>query len=176
MRAWTIFLLSSINRQTKWQTVLWYHRSPPHHQPQGKSLLFCCEWLRHQCNFAILMKDLKDDTIITAFEKIFTDLTNKWYKPTFNNNIIIIIIILAETYYTYTLGAHVLAICSNQNVFNSRDSILYSIPFRPISFRWEPFCGRRLQWLRVVFLLCWVLFGSFILSVLEKNINKTNLT
>ena len=30
------------------------------------------------------MKNLRDETIIKAFDKIFTDLTNKGYKPTFN--------------------------------------------------------------------------------------------
>ena len=34
--------------------------------------------------FAIPMKDIKDETIIAVFDKIFKDLTNKGYKPTFN--------------------------------------------------------------------------------------------
>ena len=34
--------------------------------------------------FAIPIKDLKDDTIITAFDEIFKDLTEKGYKPQFN--------------------------------------------------------------------------------------------
>ena len=46
------------------------------------------------------------------------------------------------------------AICSDQNVFDSRDSNLYSIPFRPMSFCWEPFCGGQLQWLGVCLFCC----------------------
>ena len=34
--------------------------------------------------FAIPIKNLKDDSIIAAFDEIFTDLTNKGYKPQFN--------------------------------------------------------------------------------------------
>ena len=33
---------------------------------------------------AIRMENLKDETVMAAFNKIFTDLTNKGYKPTFN--------------------------------------------------------------------------------------------
>ena len=58
--------------------------------------------------------------------------------------IIRMIINLAGTCYTYAIGAHVLAIFSDQNVPDSRNSILYSIPFHPMGFCWEPFCGRRL--------------------------------
>ena len=72
-----------------------------------------------------------------------------WSRSNNNNNNI-----LAGTYYTYTLGAHMHAICSDQNVFDSRDSNLYSIPFRPMSFCWEPFCGGQLQWLGVCLFCC----------------------
>ena len=34
--------------------------------------------------FAIPIPDLKDATIINAFDSIFTELTEKGYKPTFN--------------------------------------------------------------------------------------------
>jgi len=34
--------------------------------------------------FEIPIKDLKDDTIIAAFDEIFKDLTEKGYKPQFN--------------------------------------------------------------------------------------------
>ena len=44
------FLLCSISRQTKWHDVHQCHHSPPHCQPQTKSILFFGIWLRHQSN------------------------------------------------------------------------------------------------------------------------------
>ena len=41
---------------------------------------------------------------------------------------------LVGTYYTYAITGHVLAIYSDKNVLNSRNSILYFIPFRPMIF------------------------------------------
>jgi hypothetical protein len=34
--------------------------------------------------YAIPVKDLKDDTILEAFDQVFSDLKNKGHKPKFN--------------------------------------------------------------------------------------------
>ena len=38
----------------------------------------------NKCIFAVPIPDLKDDTVIRAFDGIFTELTEKGHTPTFN--------------------------------------------------------------------------------------------
>ena len=57
---------------------------PPHMSLDGKKYFL----VAYNCNtnyiFAIPIPDVKDKTIIKAFDEIFTELTEKGYKPTFN--------------------------------------------------------------------------------------------
>ena len=56
----------------------------PHVSLEGNQYYFVAYDYDTNAIFAIPIKDLKDDTIIAAFDEIFKDLTEKGYKPQFN--------------------------------------------------------------------------------------------
>ena len=56
----------------------------PHVSLEGSQYYFVAYDYDTNASFAIPIKDLKDETIITAFDEIFKDLTEKGYKPQFN--------------------------------------------------------------------------------------------
>jgi hypothetical protein len=56
----------------------------PHMSLDGKQYFFVAYDYDTNYIFATPIPDVKDATIIKAFDEIFTDLTQKGYKPTFN--------------------------------------------------------------------------------------------